>query len=119
MSFTLTMSNVIVGRSELERRDPSRRTASGVFRPGLGYELAQPVFDLYDAAGGDPSGLARYRQARDALRLTLTSAGGSPVAVRALHVRRAAGGESGKPTLILEIETDDAAFWASPSSVNR
>ena len=25
MSFTLTMSNVIVGRSELEHRDPERR----------------------------------------------------------------------------------------------
>ena len=79
MSFTLTMSGVIVGRSELETRDPARRVASGVFRPGLGYELAQPVFDLYAAAGQDADALARYRTARDALRLQLADS--SPVSV--------------------------------------
>jgi len=118
MSFTLTMSNVIVGRSELENRDPARRAATGVFRPGLGYDLAQPVFDLYDGAAGDPAALARYRQARDALRLTLASASGAAVAVRELRVRRT-GDSTAAPSLILEIETDDPAFWASGASTNR
>ena len=119
MSFTLTMSNVIVGRSELEHRDPERRLATGAFRPGLGYELAQPVFALYDAAAGDAAALARYRQARDALRLTLASASGAPVAVRDLRVRPADSDVSGKAGLVLEIETDDPAFWASTPPVNR
>jgi hypothetical protein len=119
MSFTLSMSKVIVGRSELEHRDPARRFAVGAFRPGLGYELAQPVFELYDAASGDAAALARYRQARDALRLTLASASGAPVAVRELRVRRAEPGASGTASLVLEIETDDPAFWASPPPLSR
>lgn len=118
MSFTLTMSNVIVGRSELENRDAGRRVATGVFRPGLGYELAQPVFDLYDGAAGDSAALARYRNARDKLRLTLASASGATVDVRELRVRRA-GDASAATSLILEIETDDPAFWASGPSTNR
>ena len=61
------MSGVIVGRSELETRDESRHRASGVFRPGLGYELVQPIFDLLQGAAGDADALARYRKARDAL----------------------------------------------------
>lgn len=118
MSFTLTMSNVIVGRSELEHRDPARRLAVGAFRPALGYELAQPVFALYDAAAGDAAALARYRQARDALRLTLASSSGTTVAVRELRVRRADPGTE-SAALVLEIETDDPAFWASTPSANR
>ena len=43
MSYTLRMSNVIVGRSELEERDATRHTARGAFRPGLGYDLVQPL----------------------------------------------------------------------------
>ena len=119
MSFTLTMSNVIVGRSELEHRDSDRRLASGAFRPGLGYELAQPVFALFDDAAGDAAALARYRKAREALRLSLTSSSGTSVAVRDLRVRRGNTGSAGDSTLVLEIETDDPAFWASTPSVNR
>jgi hypothetical protein len=119
MSFTLTMSNVIVGRSELEHRDPERRLATGAFRPGLGYELAQPVFELYDAASGDAAALARYRQARDALRLTLAGPSGASVAIRELRVRRADTGAASRPALVLEIETDDPAFWASTPPVTR
>ena len=119
MSFTLSMSNVIVGRSELEERDPSRRRATGVFRPGLGYELAQPVFELYDAAQGNAAALSRYRQARDLLRLTLAGPSGAAVSLRDLRVRRTETGAPGKPALVLEIETDDPAFWTSTPPVTR
>ena len=108
MSFTLTMSGVIVGRSELETRDPARRVASGVFRPGLGYELAQPVFDLYAAAGQDADALARYRKARDALRLQLADSSGAPVAVRQVDIRR---DPSAATPLVIEVETDDPSIW--------
>lgn len=114
MSFTLKMSGVIVGRSELENRDASRRIASGAFRPGLGYDLVQPVFDLLEGGGGNADAMARYRKSRDALRLELTSASGAPVHVRELHIRR---GSTGSP--VLEIETDDPAVWSDASASTR
>ena len=110
MSYTLKMSGVIVGRSELENRDPNRRAASGVFRPGLGYDLVEPIFGLYDAAANDQDALSRYRKSRDALRLELTDSSGRPVVVRELHIRRTA--KASAP--LLEVETDDPAFWTSP-----
>lgn len=111
MSFTLRMSGVIVGRSELEHRDALRRVASGAFRTGLGYELAEPIFVLYDGAGNDAEALARYRKAREALRLQLTGSAGNVVSVRDLHIRRDPSAKAGQPALVLEIETDDPAIW--------
>jgi hypothetical protein len=113
MSYVLKMSGVIVGRSELEDRDADRRSASGVFRPGLGYDLVEPIFGLYEAAMDSPDAMARYRKSRDALRLQLTDSSGRPVPVRELHIRR--GASASAP--VLEVETDDPAFWsASPTS---
>jgi len=107
MSFILKMSGVIVGRSELENRDPTRRLASGVFRPGLGYDLVQPIFELFETARDSAEALSRYRKSRDALRLQLTDSSGSVLTVRELHIRRNTG--SGAP--MLEVETDDPEFW--------
>ena len=108
MSFTLTMSGVIVGRSELEMRDADARVARGVFRPGLGYDLVEPIFGLYEAAGSDEEALARYRKSCDALRLQLTDSSGKPIVLRELHIRRTASAIAP----LLEVETDDPAFWA-------
>jgi len=113
MSFILRMSGVIVGRSELETRDSARSIAHGAFRPGLGYELAEPVFMLFDQAAGDPDALARYRKARDALRLELQDSSGSSVAVRDLHIRRDSDVARGASALTLEIETDDPLIWTA------
>jgi hypothetical protein len=112
MSFTVKMSGVIVGRSELENRDPSRNVASGVFRPGLGYDLVQPIFDLYEAAGGSADALSRYRKSREALHLKLVDSSGAAVTIRELHIRRNAS--SGAP--VLEVETDDPGFWTQSSA---
>ena len=111
MSYTLTMSGVIVGRSELEMRDAAARVARGAFRPGLGYELAQPVFALYHGSGSDPEGLARYRKARDALRLNLADSAGVSVPVRDLYIRPSTDGEASESGLVLEIVTDDSRIW--------
>ena len=111
MSFTLTMSGVIVGRSELEVRDSDRKVARGAFRPGLGYELAQPVFELYDAAGTDQVAISRYRQARDALKLQLADASGRVMTVRDLHIRKGPA-NGGQPGIVMEVETDDPAIWS-------
>lgn len=110
MSFTLSMSGVIVGRSELEHRDSATRIASGVFRPGLGYELVQPIFALYDPSNAET--LERYRKSREALRLQLTSASGAPIAIRDLHIRRNADPDAAANALVIEIETDDPAIWS-------
>lgn len=105
------MAGVIVGRSELEVRDPDRKVARGAFRPGLGYELAQPVFELYDAAGTDQAAISRYRQARDALKLQLADASGRVMAVRELHIRNGHANGS-QPGIVMEVETDDPAIWS-------
>ena len=109
MSFTLLMSGVIVGRSALENRDATRRVVRGAFRPGLGYDLVQPIFELYDSAGDDEDALARYRKARQALRLQLTNSSGTAIAVRDLHISKDTS--ASKPTLVLEVETDDPTIW--------
>jgi hypothetical protein len=111
MSFTLTMSGVIVGRSELERRDPGTRIARGVFRPGLGYDLAQPVFSLYRKARGDEAALGRYRSARDALRLELTDAAGARVSFRELHIENSADAKADAPAYVMEVVSDDPLLW--------
>lgn len=107
VSFILKMSGVIVGRSELETRDAARSLASGIFRPGLGYDLVQPIFELLETAEDNPEALARYRNSRDALRLQLIDSSGRALTVRELHIRRAA--RASAP--ILEVETDDPGFW--------
>ena len=114
MSYTLTMSGVIVGRSELETRDAASQVARGAFRPGLGYELAEPVFALFAQAAGDSHGLAKYRKAREALRLQLADSSGTIVSVRELHVRKAADYESSPTGLVLEVETSDPLIWSPP-----
>lgn len=108
------MSGVIVGRSELEGRDPASRAVRGVFRPGLGYDLAEPVFSLYDNAQGDQAALERYRRARDALRLQLTNAMGEPVSFRELHIQRGEA-TAGGTEYIMEVVSDDPRLWNAPT----
>ena len=111
MSFTLTMSGVIVGRSDLERRDPATRVARGVFRPGLGYDLAQPVFSLYENAGGDEAALGRYHRAREALQLQLTDPAGARVSFLELHIQASAEARSDRPEYVIEVVSDDPVLW--------
>ena len=110
------MSGVIVGRSELEGRDPASRVARGRFRPGLGYDLAQPVFALYEGAAADAAALARYRKAREALRLQLTDSTGAPVSFRELHIQPNADAKLGAKEYVIEIESDDPLIWNAPST---
>jgi hypothetical protein len=115
MSFTLTMAGVIVGRSELETRDPVQRTVHGVFRPGLGYELVEPVFSLNVGPETSPESYTRYVKAKAALRLQLADSSGTPIKVRELHIRRRPSASSSKGELIIEVETDDPAVWNAPA----
>ncbi len=93
MRHTVRLHGVIVGHSDLEERAPEARQASGQFRPGIGYELVQPIFLLFRQAvplpGGEPMDedkLARYHAARDRLGLELVDASGRRIATNAIHI---------------------------------
>jgi hypothetical protein len=95
---------VIVGRSNSEPRR-GRRSASGAFRPGLGYDLVEPIFSLYGVAGSDEEALARYRKSRDALRL------GSPTRQAGSSRSAAPHSTHGARHFATGVGRDDPAFW--------
>lgn len=87
------LAGVVIGYSDLEEASPGERRARGVFRPGIGYELVEPVFRLYTEAVptaggdvGDEAKLERYHSSRDALGLTLEEPDGTVVRTSAIHV---------------------------------
>ncbi len=115
MRHTVKLHGVIVGHSDLESADESLGRAWGTFRPGLGYELVQPVFRLFSEAvpmpGGEPRDkekLARYHAARDALGLELVDAQGNRIATSAIHI--ADYSDQGK--FELEVLISDEEYWA-------
>jgi len=115
MRHTLRLNNVIVGHSELEHADSSLGRAYGRFRPGLGYDLIQPVFRLYaEAAPGegarDEAKLARYYKARDQLPLELVDGAGQRIATSAIHIADFSV-ERGKDEIELDVLISDAAYW--------
>lgn len=121
MSFTVRLLTVIVGRTELERADPATRVASGQFRPGLGYELIQPIFRLWAEAvpigssnPPDAAKLERYRRARDQLGLSLVDETGRVLETSAIHIIDYSI-ETGRREYEIELCVSDSAFWASRS----
>lgn len=117
MRHTVKLQNVIVGWSDLERRDPAVRRAWGRFRPGAGYELVQPVFQLFTEAvplpGGEPMDeikLDRYHAARDKLGLVLEDAAGRRIETSAIHIADYTA-RNGKDALELEVLVNDEKFW--------
>ncbi len=117
MRHTVKLRGVIVGHSELEQRDAVERRAWGRFRPGLGYELVQPVFRLFTEAvpmpGGEPRDevkLARYHAARDKLGLELVDASGKRIETAVIHIADYTA-LKGKDELELEVLVSDEEFW--------
>jgi hypothetical protein len=114
--YTVYLKNVIVGHSDLEDADASLGRARGHFRPGVGYELVQPIFALYTqavprpgAAVADQDKLDRYHRSRDALGLTLKDDGGNEIRTSAIHIsdyRELGGG-----TLEVEALITDREYW--------
>ncbi len=99
MAFALKLHGILLGRSELEDRDPSTRFVEGVFHPGTGYALVEPIFTLRLT---NPE---RYVKARDTLTFEL--AGDDGASLRASDVEIAADGDA----LTLRARVDDAVFW--------
>ena len=115
---TVKLHGVIVGHSDLEQRDVSARRAWGRFRPGLGYELVEPVFRLFVQAvplpGGEPMDealLERYHAARDRLGLELVDATGRTIETAGIHISDYTK-VKGKDGLELEVLVKDDEFWA-------
>jgi hypothetical protein len=102
MTYVLKLHGVIIGRSELEDRDPATRIASGAFRKGAGFDLVEPVFALLDASRG-PS---RYRRARDTLSLQLFDAAGALIDTAAVDIE-----PDGADALRLRVPVPDPGFW--------
>lgn len=117
MRHTVKLHGVIVGHSELEHADPDSGRAWGEFRPGLGYDLVQPVFRLFaravprDGSARDPAMLDRYYKSRDALNLELHDALGAVIRTSAIHIADYSV-EDGPAAIALDVLIRDDAYWA-------
>lgn len=117
MRHTVKLHGIVVGHSDLEERDAAEGRARGRFRPGIGYELVQPIFQLFSEAVPMPGGeardevkLARYHAARDKLGLELVDAAGRRIATSAIHIADYSA-KRGADALELDVLTNDASFW--------
>jgi hypothetical protein len=113
---TVYLQNIIVGHSDLEDADPTLGRARGRFRPGVGYDLVQPVFALYtqavpapDAAVVDQDKLDRYHRSRDALGLSLKDDTGREIRTSAIHIADYTDRRGG--TLDVEVLISDREYW--------
>ncbi len=113
MRYTLRMKGVIVGRSDLERRDAGAHMAGGAFRAGGGWELMEPVFELDDAAraaGPDSAEgrllAERFARASASLGFELEARSGARFAARDVRIRTSATGDR-----TIELRVDEPAFW--------
>jgi len=121
MRHTLKLHGIVVGWSELERIEPDLGRARGRFRPGVGYELVQPVFRLFaeavprSANTRDEAKLARYYKSRDALQLELVDAAGRTIATSAIHIADYRPGEA-SDDCELDVLIVDVAYWQRRSA---
>jgi hypothetical protein len=125
MRHVVRLAGIIVGYSELEEGSPSAGLARGAFRPGVGYELVQPVFRLFAEAIPVPGGevvdqrkLARYHQSRDALGLALEEPDGTVVPTSAIHIADYSG-EKGPAARVIEVLIADEAYWRRRSTARN
>src|SRR5688572_22666933 len=114
--YTVLLKGVAIGYSELEDVDPALGRARGKFRPGVGYDLVQPVFQLYVEAVPMPGGevadqakLDRYHRSRDKLGLSLEDDSGLPVTTTAIHISDYSDRPNG--SIELEVLISDKAYW--------
>lgn len=113
---TVKLHGVAVGYSDLEDVEPALGRARGRFRPGVGYDLVQPVFRLFaeavPAPGADVTDedkLARYHRSRDALALSLEDDAGRTVRTTAIHISDYSERRGG--SIELEVLISDPLYW--------
>lgn len=116
MRHTLKLHGIVVGWSDLEQGEPDLGRARGQLRPGLGWELVQPVFRLFTEAvpthGGarDEAKLERYYRSRDALGLELVDDVGTRIPTSAIHVADYSA-ERGAGAIELDVLIADEDYW--------
>lgn len=111
MSYTLKLKDIVIGWCDFDSRDEATRIARGPFRPGLGFELVEPIFLLRPIDPHAPDALdreMRYRRARNTLALSLHSADGAEVDTVRIDIVR---DESSATELALEVSVVDRSFW--------
>jgi hypothetical protein len=117
MRHTLKLHGVVVGWSDLERIEPDVGRARGRFRPGIGYDLVQPIFRLFAEAvpragnaARDEAKLERYYSSRDSLALELVDASGQLIPTSAIHI--ADYRVDGSGDCELDVLIADADYWS-------
>jgi hypothetical protein len=125
MRHVVRLAGVVVGYSELEDASPSIGRARGKFRPGVGYELVQPVFRLFVEAIPEPGGhvidapkLARYHQSRDALGLALEEPDGTVVSTSAIHIADYSD-KRGPAAREIDVLIADEGYWRRRAGGNE
>ena len=114
MRHSIRLHTVTIGHSDLEHVDIEVRRAWGAFRPALGYDLVQPVFQLYsravdrDGVTKDAALLERYYKSRDALNLQLVDADGRPIGTSAIHIADFSDAGGG---IELDVLINDDTYW--------
>ena len=122
MKHTVRLKGVIVGHSDLEHIEPGTGRAWGPFRPGLGYDLVQPVFRLFaqavppDGSSRDAALLERYYKARDALPLELQDDGGRTIRTSAIHIADYSVEEGAAP--VLDVLISDESYWLRRNNIS-
>jgi len=118
MRHTVRLKGVIVGYSELENIDETLGRAWGLFRPGMGYDLVQPIFRLFaeavplDGSAKNASVLQRYYNARDALELELQDQHGRVIRTSGIHIADYRE-EEGEAAIELDVLIKDPAYWTT------
>src|SRR5438045_2750138 len=121
MRHTVLLHGVIVGHSDLVNADAGSGRAWGQFRPGLGYELVQPIFRLFaqavprDGTDRDQAKLERYYAARDALKLVLEIEDRVPVSTSSIHIADYSV-EEGPSAIELDVLIRDDGYWERRAS---
>ena len=116
MKHTVRLKGVIVGHSDLEHIEPGTGRAWGPFRPGLGYDLVQPVFRLFaravphDGSPRDDAMLERYHDARDKLELLLEDQTGKRIGTSTIHIADYSV-EEGERAIQLDVLIRDETYW--------
>jgi hypothetical protein len=111
VSYTLKLKDIVIGWCDFATRDEATRIARGPFRPGLGFEIVEPIFLLRPTDPNAPDSLERemrYRRARNTLALSLHAPDGAEVDTARIDVLR---DEASETELALEVSVVDRAFW--------
>lgn len=88
--YRIRAAGFVIGSSPLDGFDVGQAVVTGRFTPTAAYAAVRAVFAqgarLTGAVAPDDPRWRAYREARDALDLTVEDAAGQPIAVRWIHI---------------------------------